>query len=75
MDILASRIEPGQTAQFWQDLINLMTGYMHPDRGYTARRAMEKARDVSDYDHLSRFGEWTTSDLPFPVTFGMRDAG
>ena len=28
------------------------------------RRALRSMRDKSDYDHLSRYGEWDLSDLP-----------
>ena len=33
-------------------------------QGFTARRAMQKAGDVGDYDQLARFGEWELTDLP-----------
>ncbi len=42
----------------WQELHDLTTAYQAPDQGYAARRAMALRTDVSDYDHLSRFGEW-----------------
>ncbi len=35
-----------------------------PTKGYSARMAMFSKDDISDYDHLSRFGEWTMADLP-----------
>lgn len=35
-----------------------------PTTGYSARMAMFSKDDASDYDHLSRFGEWTMADLP-----------
>jgi ATP-dependent helicase/nuclease subunit B len=28
--------------------------------------AMFNKDDASDYDHLSRFGEWTMADMPKP---------
>ena len=31
-----------------------------------ARRALENGTDPSDYDHLSRFGEWDMTDDPAP---------
>ena len=37
-----------------------------PTTGYSARMAMFSKDDISDYDHLSRFGEWTMADLPKP---------
>ena len=40
--------------------------YASPTQGYTAGRAMEKTTDESDYDDLSRFGEWDETDAPVP---------
>jgi double-strand break repair protein AddB len=42
----------------------LLSGWMGAARGYTARRAMEEDRHGSDYDHLSRLGEWEVTDTP-----------
>ncbi len=36
------------------------------DRGYTARIALFSKSDISDYDQLSRFGEWDTTRYPDP---------
>lgn len=47
--------------QVWAEFQALIAAYFEPDKGYTARRAMLKEGDVSDYDQLSRFGEWDTS--------------
>ncbi|MDD8023557.1 MAG: double-strand break repair protein AddB [Paracoccaceae bacterium] len=49
-------------AQVWDKLRLLIAAYQRPDQGYTARRALQKETDVSDYDHLSRYGEWEMSD-------------
>ena len=35
--------------------------WREPERGYSARMAMMSDKDRSDYDHLSRFGEWDYS--------------
>jgi double-strand break repair protein AddB len=51
-------LEPGQLAQVWDEFGKLIAAYTRPSQGYTARRAMQVERDTSDYDHLSRFGEW-----------------
>ncbi|MBU2959649.1 double-strand break repair protein AddB [Citreicella sp. C3M06] len=48
--------------QVWQEFEALMTAWAEPDRGYTARAALLKETDMSDYDHLSRFGEWDVID-------------
>lgn len=47
-----------------RELVALLTQWMAPARGYTARRATESDRFGSDYDHLSRLGEWEVSDTP-----------
>ncbi|WP_289150119.1 double-strand break repair protein AddB [uncultured Salipiger sp.] len=48
--------------QVWAEFETLMTRWFEPDRGYTARAALLKESDSSDYDHLSRFGEWDVTD-------------
>ncbi len=42
----------------------LISAYSDPDSGYTARRALFKTEDFSEYDQLSRFGEWDITDDP-----------
>ena len=39
-------------------MVALISAYLQPDQGYTARRAMFKEGDTGDYDLLARFGEW-----------------
>ena len=51
-----------------RQLEQLLQLWMAPARGYTARRAMEGDRFGSDYDHLSRLGEWEVSDAPQRIT-------
>lgn len=51
-------------------LARLIAGYDQRGRGYSARRAMEKEGDASDYDHLSRFGEWSMADDTSPEDVG-----
>lgn len=53
-----------------EELDRLLIAYQEPDRGYIARRAMQKDRDVSEYDHLSRYGEWTLQDDPVVLKVG-----
>ena len=47
----------------------LVSAYLDPAQGFSARRALQKETDVSAYDHLSRYGEWGLQDAPvnFPV--------
>jgi double-strand break repair protein AddB len=51
-------LEPGELDEVWEKFGKLMSTYARASQGYTARRAMKTVKDVSDYDHLSRFGEW-----------------
>ena len=50
---------PDQTVAM---LVKLIEGYRDPDMGFTARNKMHKDAFGSDYDQLSRFGEWDASD-------------
>ncbi|WP_439524208.1 double-strand break repair protein AddB [Marivita sp.] len=43
-------------------LIKLIEAYRDPETGYTARNKMHKDIFGSDYDQLSRYGEWDASD-------------
>ncbi|MCA0042160.1 double-strand break repair protein AddB [Celeribacter litoreus] len=45
-------------------LADLIAAYDNPEKGYSARRMMEKVQFTSDFDHLSRHGEWADSDTP-----------
>ena len=47
------------TEKVWLELEALILSYQSADQPYTARQKMEKVSDVSDYDHLSRFAEWS----------------
>ena len=58
--------DPGQVAETWAEFTRLIAAYARPGQGYTARRALESVRDASDYDHLSRFGEWDLTAHPVP---------
>ena len=59
-------LEPGQVAAIWDEFARLIASYARPGQGYTARRALEKAGDPGDYDHLARFGEWDMTDDAAP---------
>ena len=45
----------------WARLARLLEAYRNPAQGYPARNALFKDDDASDYDQLSRFGEWGVS--------------
>lgn len=66
LDIETSDLQPGEVAEVWAEFGRMMASYARPGQGYTARRALESVRDTSDYDHLSRFGEWDMTDDPAP---------
>ncbi|MGH1355132.1 MAG: double-strand break repair protein AddB [Thalassovita sp.] len=51
-------------AVVWARFEQLISAYLEPETGYTARRAMFQDRDISDYDPLSRFGEWDLTVEP-----------
>ncbi|MDU8910857.1 double-strand break repair protein AddB [Aestuariicoccus sp. MJ-SS9] len=59
---VAAPLDESPPQQTWQEFEALVTAYLDPDQGFTARRAMFKDEDVSDYDHLARFGEWDGAD-------------
>lgn len=48
----------------WEDFLVLISAYLDPSQGFTARRAMFKKDDFADYDELSRFGEWDITSAP-----------
>ena len=46
----------------WAEFHDLIGEWLRPQRGYTARLAHMKRGDGGNYDHLSRFGEWSDAD-------------
>lgn len=50
--------------QTWSELGQLLRYFRSHRIGYGARLKMQKDAEISDYDHLSRLGEWDVSD-PF----------
>lgn len=47
---------------FWPEFCELIKTYQLAETGFTARRAMLEHKDISDYDHLSRLGEWDVTE-------------
>jgi ATP-dependent helicase/nuclease subunit B len=43
-------------------LLQLIGAYLSPETGFAARRAAVNRDYGGDYDHLSRFGEWTAAE-------------
>ena len=60
---------PGQALETWQGFVTLIGHYLRGARGFTARLAMERSDHASDYDHLSRHGEWDSSDAALEQRF------
>lgn len=63
-------LDPGQALEAWRGFVTLIGHYLRGDRGFTARLAMERGDHASDYDHLSRHGEWDMSEEATPERFG-----
>ncbi|MDX8353226.1 double-strand break repair protein AddB [Cognatiyoonia sp. IB215182] len=62
MKVVQAPLDKNPVDQVWADLETLFQNWLRADRGYTARMALFSKTDSSPYDHLSRFGEWDTSD-------------
>lgn len=64
------RLDAVEIDEFWQNFEELITKYMDPDKGYTARRAVHENRWDQDYDTLARYGEWDFTDTPVKIRVG-----
>ena len=53
-------------AETWDGVLKLAERFADARTGYAARRALFGKKDKSDYDHLSRFGEWDIADPSTP---------
>ncbi|MCC5991626.1 MAG: double-strand break repair protein AddB [Rhodobacteraceae bacterium] len=60
-----------QTRDEFQSLI---TAYRQRNQGYAARRMLFRENEITDYDHLSRYGEWSMQDEPVRIIVGDDDA-
>lgn len=63
-------LEPDSTARATADLATLLRAYLDPAKGFPAQRLREGQRWEGDFDHLSRFGEWSTADPAIPEDVG-----
>ncbi|WP_333829548.1 double-strand break repair protein AddB [Pararhodobacter sp.] len=54
-------------------LHKLLSAYLSPDQGFTARRALKKDTDSGQYDQLARLGEWQVTDTAETIPVGDRD--
>ncbi len=66
MKVVAAPLEKQPPDTAWAELETLFGNWQKPARGYTARLALFLKADMSPYDHLSRYGEWETSDPTAP---------
>ena len=73
--IYATEITPALLAQTRAEFEQLICAYLAPDKGFAARRYLLREQEASDYDHLSRFGEWVMQDAPVVLPVGGADAG
>ena len=49
-----------------EDLRALLSAYLDPEKGFTARRAPRSEASEEDYDQLARYGEWDTGTKATP---------
>ncbi|HRM74836.1 MAG TPA: hypothetical protein PLI13_09075, partial [Paracoccus sp. (in: a-proteobacteria)] len=61
---------PGFAQDTWAGFVDLIGRYLRGERGFTARLAMERSDHASDYDHLSRHGEWDMTMAASPERLG-----
>ncbi|MDO5528433.1 MAG: double-strand break repair protein AddB, partial [Paracoccus sp. (in: a-proteobacteria)] len=57
----------------WDGFVQLAAHYLSGEGGFTARRALEMKKHGSDYDQLSRYGEWGGGDASVPQKVGDHD--
>ncbi len=60
---VAAPLKKAPSDQVWEELETLFGHWQQKQRGYTARLAMFSKNDFNSYDHLSRYGEWDTSQI------------
>ncbi len=51
-----------EVEEVWARLVDLIQAFEAPELGYTARSRPENISFESDFDHLSRYGEWEDGD-------------
>ena len=57
-------LRPEALARFWERFRALIAHYLDEANGFPARLRPQKLTWGSDYDHLSRKGEWADGDAP-----------
>ena len=59
-------IDAQELNEILKDFRSLILAYNNPQKGFTARDKIQFLNHISDYDQLSRKGEWQDSDKPIP---------
>ncbi len=63
-ETLALPADPAAIAATWARFTALIAHYLDPANGFPARLRPQRLTWASDYDHLSRKGEWADGDDP-----------
>lgn len=66
-------VDPATLTEHAGRLMDLIARYRDPAQGFTARRALQSDRESSDYDALSRLGEWRLTDKARTIPVGDHD--
>ena len=64
---------PDIVDETWDGFVALITAYVTGAKGFTALAAPQLQGDRSDYDGISRYGEWTLADHARPERVGDHD--
>ena len=64
---------PDVVDETWDGFVALITAYVTGAKGFTALAAPQLQGDRSDYDGISRYGEWTLADHARPERVGDHD--
>ncbi len=70
---VATDITPELLAETRAQFVALIAAYLDENKGFPARRYLLRENESSDYDHLSRFGEWVMQDAPVVLPVGGED--
>ena len=57
-------LSPEEIKNTENEFLNLIKCYKEEKMGFTARLRMETVSFTSNYDHLSRYGEWDETSTP-----------
>lgn len=71
LDVVAAPLADHPTDRVLAELGQLIAAFDQPETGYTAQPAPQKIRFESDFDHLSRRGEWDFDSPPEPEDVGQ----